>query len=194
MSRFVVPVAALCAVVCVSSSAFAQIIYEPVQYQYGSGQNVYYYGGSDPRVHYAAAQPITPGGTWGRVNGWNFASGDLNSHREVSTEPTRTFIDVPGFQYSNATFWGYGPDDARNDAYANSTRYFKKSDLLAAAVRMSDGTYHVSAQARPIQTISGGVAYIGPARGAMPKPLLIIPKDLLKKQPNESDKSFAINR
>lgn len=193
MSRTVVALAALC-VLLVSSSSFAQIIYEPIQYQYGSGQNVYWYGGSDPRVHYAAAQPITPGGTWGRVNGWNFASGNVTTHREVSSEPTRTFVDVPGFQYANATFWGYGPDDARNDAYFNSTRYFKKSDLLAAAVRMSDGSYHVPAQARPIQTISGGVSYIGPQRGGSPKPVFIIPKDQLKKQLKQSDKSFAANR
>src|SRR2546423_699292 len=42
--------AAVVVLVVFVSSTSAQIIYEPVRYQYGSGENVYYYGGSDPAM------------------------------------------------------------------------------------------------------------------------------------------------
>ena len=178
-----------------SSPALAQVIYTPVQYQYGQGQNVYYYGGSNPLVHYYANQPQGAAGTWGRIQGWNFASGNITNHREVSHEPTRTFVDAPGFMYANATFWGYTPDDARNDAYANATRYFRKADLLNGGYRADDGTWIVPADTIPLRSPNGAV-YIGPSRRATtaPRPLMIIPKDSLKKQAPASDKAYASYR
>ena len=76
-------------------------------------------------------------------------------------------------------------------------RYFRKRDLLNAAVVMPDGSRVVPSQAQPIQVASGGGLYIGPARRNLDqsKPVMIIPKDLLKKQlkeaPKASDKRFA---
>src|SRR5437762_11987819 len=120
-------IAFIVAAFCLASSACAQIIFEPVQYQYGQQQS-YYYGGSDPRV-FASAEATHDGASrWGRVNGWAFASGGIDTHREVATEPTRVFADAIPFR--NATFFGYSANDARNEAYANAPTYFRKSDLL----------------------------------------------------------------
>ena len=77
MSRLAVALAGALSLLLVSSSSFAQIIYEPVRYQYSAGGSLYYYGGSDPRMHCHAASPVGAGQSWGRINGWDFASGDL---------------------------------------------------------------------------------------------------------------------
>jgi hypothetical protein len=125
--------AALCAVVVVSSTARAQIIYEPTQYQYGPEGQRYYYGGSDPLVHYFARMPVDGCERWGRVHGWAFASGNVETHREVATERTRVFTDSYPFKYTDASLFGLTPDDARNEAYCNAPRYYTKRDLLASA-------------------------------------------------------------
>ena len=86
MSRFVV----LCVLSMITSSASAQIIFEPVRYQYGN-QSKYYYGGCDPFVHRMGTGIVDGGGHYGRVNGWAFVSGDIDRHREVADEPIRVF-------------------------------------------------------------------------------------------------------
>src|SRR5262245_7064564 len=123
MSKFVIP--ALLGLFIGASHASAQIIYEPVQYQYGS-QRAYYYGGNNPAIHRAAQSPQDDAGRWGRVGGYAFVSGNLDTHREVVTEHPRTFNDALGYQ--DASIYGYTPNDAHNDANANQPRYFRKSD------------------------------------------------------------------
>jgi hypothetical protein len=113
-----------------TASARAQIIYEPVQYQYGD-QNKYYYGGTDPRVFERAAVPGDPGAEWGRINGSDFASGDVWVHREVSDQPVRVYSDALPTQ--NATLYGFTATDAANVSNASVPRYFRKADVLAAA-------------------------------------------------------------
>jgi hypothetical protein len=181
--RLPVLIVALCAF---ASSARAQVIYEPVQYQYGHGCNTYYYGGSDPRVHSTAMSPSGGAGRWGR-NTWAFASGDIDRHREVSTEPTRTFTDaVP---YMNAWTYGFTPNDARNEAYSNVPTYFRKSELLNAAVQVGT-TWVVPAQAQPVRIEQVG-SRIVPRPASLPQPMMIIPKDKLLKR---SDKVLAVTR
>jgi hypothetical protein len=167
----------------------AQIIFEPVQYEYDCNGQKYYYGGSDPRVHEYACSPVGGGGRWGRVNGYAFASGNIHTHREVVNEPTRVFTDALPFR--EAQFFGFTVNDARNEAYANVPRYFRKGDLLNAAIPVGDGSWVVPANAEPVRLVrtERGVR-IESNRGAMPRPLMVIPKKPQKKAP-PSDKVFA---
>src|SRR3954468_23928125 len=87
-----------------ASPSFAQIFYAPIQYQYGT-QNKFYYGGSDPRVIARESGPASTAQTGGRVHGWDFASGNVDTHREVSGEPERVYTDaIPG---QNARIFGF---------------------------------------------------------------------------------------
>ncbi|MGH7179908.1 MAG: hypothetical protein ACREJC_21205 [Tepidisphaeraceae bacterium] len=166
--------ALLACLVC-AASARAQIVYEPVQYQYGPQQS-YYYGGSNPEVFRYAEATQDGAGRWGRVHGWAFASGDYQTHREVATEPIRVYADALGFQ--NGTLFGYTANDARNEAYANVPTYFRKRDLVAAAVPSRSGGWVVPAQAQPVSR-----AYAprdaNPSGALRGKPVMIIPKRLL---------------
>lgn len=176
----------LCAL---ASSASAQVFYEPVRYQYGHQNNIYYYGGSDPQVHYYAQFPIGGDGRFGRAGGWAFASGNVDTHREVANEPTRVYTDSPPFRYdSGGTFAGFTATDARNDAYANVPTYFRKSELLNAAVQRPDGAWVVPAQAQPI-ALDRNTMRFAPGPATAPRPLMIIPKDRLL--PRKSDKVLA---
>jgi hypothetical protein len=165
-----------------AGSAGAQVMYEPVQYQYG-GQQHYYYGGSDPAMHARAAGPSC--GNWGRVNGFAFASGDVMRHREVSYERLRVYCDA--YPLANAANYGMTPDDARNEAYRGTALYFCKGDLLGDGV-VKEGTIAVPAQAgtRPRGTIEVRPYRMDrpttqPAPATGPNPILIIPKQMLEK-------------
>jgi hypothetical protein len=166
------------------SSVFAQIIYQPVTYQYSSGGSLYYYGGSNPQVH-AEAQSLSQETSFGRSNGYAFHSATIDTHREVVHEPARVYTDMIPFQ--NAHFFGYTANDARNAAYASAATYFRKADALRAAEPQRDGTWVVPVQA---DGIGHGTIEIRPWKPAAapavtpviePKPLLIIPKHLLDK-------------
>ena len=136
----------------------AQVIYLPVQYQYGT-QNTFYYGGSDPDVIRAAAAPIDAGGEWGRVHGYAFVSGEGDTHRDVTNEPLRVYSDaVPG---QNAHLFGYTVADAANAANSSVPRYFRKADVDALAMK-TPGILIIPAQAdlppaplaAPVRTLS----------------------------------------
>jgi hypothetical protein len=190
MSRFTGIAAAVCALVALgSSSASAQIIYEPVQYQYQASQ-FYYYGGSDPRVHEYAASPVGGAGRWGRVNGYAFVSGDIHRHREVVSEPVRVFNDA--FPYINVHKYGFTVTDARNEAYSNVPHYFRKVDLLNAAIPV-DRAFVVPAQAQPIRIDRQTIRWTRPGGATTaPRPLMIIPRP--KPQPKPSDSTLALAR
>ena len=179
MSRSIV---ALLVLVAVSSSASAQVFYEPVQYQYWSGGRAYYYGGSNPLVHYRAnLNSQSPG--FGRTDGYAFRSARPDTHREVTTEPTRIYSDST--PYWNARVFGASVDDARNAAYANSATYFRKADLKYLARVEADGTWSVPASAgAPTGTIEIKPTYRGWMKPVYtePRPILIIPKRLLDKK------------
>jgi len=165
-----------------ASSAFSQIIYEPVQYQYSANGTLYYYGGSNPYVHKIAREPVSPGGTWGRINGHAF----VGANRVVDHEPLRVFTDGWGYGLRNAHNVGFTPADAYNDAQANLPRYFVKRDLLNAAVRR-DGAWVVPAQAKPVLVYKSNGELIEPRPATLPRPLLIIPRDALKNPPGRPD-------
>ena len=196
MTRCLSAVALLCAAGFVSSAS-AQIFYEPVQYQHVRNGNVLYYGGTNPNIINRTAYP-SAGTWWGRVNGYNFVSADLHTHREVSDEvPIRVYSDYayPGW---NAALFGMTPADAYNEAMANAPRYYAKADLLRSAVPAGDGTYVVPSDAPHDNAYGEIVIYrhgttVAPAtqpvlkRGA----ILIIPKKAIMPPPAESDKGVA---
>ena len=181
-------VAVVC-VLCVTSFASAQLIFQPVQYQYG-GQNSFYYGGSNPLVIARGNQPAC--GEYGRVHGYAFISGNGETHREVGTEPLRVYTDCVGRGFTNAHFYGYGIDDARNEAYANVPLVFRMRDLVAHAQPVSDGTWVVPPTA-PYNDLTNGTIeikpYVRPTR--TPHPVLIIPKHLLD-EPTPAPKKVAL--
>lgn len=183
MSRF-----ALC--VCLlglASSASAQVFYEPVEYQYDAGGTKYYYGGSNPQVHDYARLPYNAAGTWGRVNGMAFSSGDTRSYREVVTEPERIYTDST--RLSNARLLGATIDDARNEAYANASRYFVKRDVPSMAVR-KEGRWSVPPTSTIVRIFKSNGQEVTPKPSTMPKPLLIIPKEMLER-PRTTDNKMV---
>jgi hypothetical protein len=154
-----------------------------VQYQHFVGGRAYYYGGTDPAVHDdAAALSLVPG--FGRTGGYAFQSGDIDRHREVTTERARVYTDaLPG---QDARQFGFNAINAANEAYANSPTYFRKStDVVRMARVQADGSWVVPATTVPargsIEIRGLGVVPRTPAY-VEPKPLLIIPKRLLDKK------------
>src|SRR5439155_904761 len=149
---------ALCSIV-ISSSAFAQVFYQPVKYQYdagGPGDAKYYYGGTNPLVHRLASSD----GYGGRCTFHGYA-GNLhrfdggNSFGQPSPLYDRDAVYTDCVPFQDASRFGYTPADARNEAYANSARYFRKADILAGAVLQPDGTWSVPAD-------SSGAVYLLP--------------------------------
>jgi hypothetical protein len=184
MSRVVVCLALLAIV----SSASAQVIYQPLQYQYSAGGTSYYYGGSDPRVHELAAEIHSDSPSFGRTGGFAFVSGDAWVHREVDREPMRVYTDA--LPLRNAGDFGFTPNDARNEAYNSMPRYFVKRDLLHAAM-LVNGTWVVPAAARPIHVYKSNGMAIDRSHEAMPRPLMIIPREMLT-PPAPSDKQLTL--
>lgn len=171
------------------SAASAQVIYAPVRSQYQVGNCTFYYGGSNPRVFEIAQQKLASFDergslypTWreGRPGGDYLHRGLINEPRQY------TFSDAK--PYVNAIVYGYTSVDARNDAYANTPRFFRMADLQASAVRAADGVGMVVPPQAP------GTIDIHPShRGAgpstspstQPKPVMIIPKKLLDRKIGE---------
>jgi hypothetical protein len=159
MLRLAVAFVALCVVV---SSASAQIIYEPVRYQYGSGNTVYYYGGSDPAMFRYAKHDV-----------------NVNPHQIVE-EPLRVYSD--SLPRRNAAVFGYLPSDAHNDANRNLPGYYRKVDLLRSGHIDATGAYIVPANAP--NNVHGMIEirpYTTTRPTTAPHPVIIIPKDLLDK-------------
>jgi hypothetical protein len=172
-----------------ASLVSAQIVYEPVQYQYSSGGTTYYYAGCDPRVHEVASWP-TAGDrvSWGRGNGFSFRSGDVHTHREVADEPVRVYTDA--LPLRNATVFGFTPTDARNEAYGRQPTFFRKRDLVRSALPDPAGRGWIVPQCWHeyvppgevmIRTRDGDVRRSTPAT-RQARPILIIPKDLLDRE------------
>ncbi len=179
MPRLIAAFVVVCAIV---SSARAQIIYEPVRYQYG-GQTPYYYGGSDPDVFRFAARE------YGEAhNGFTSATADTMSFREVTSLRPRVYVDH--IRRGDASIYGYTAVDARNDAYWNAARYFNKHDIIAKGVVDETGALHVSPQAASDRPGSIEIKpYVHPA--TVPTRVFIFPKDLLDKKLGEENKTVA---
>src|SRR5438552_803212 len=125
----------VCSVV-LSSSAFAQIFYQPVRYQFdtGRGDEKYLYGGTNPMVHAVARHCASYGYA---TNLHRFDGGNSFGQPSPMYDRTAIYSDCAGTQ--NAAYFGFNEADARNEAYANAARYFRKADLMASAVPAGDG-------------------------------------------------------
>ena len=111
--------------VAVCSLAHAQVIYQPVQFQYGSGNDTYYYGGSDPAVFAKAERTAA-----------------ARQIRNVPDSKPQVYSDALPHQ-PNATVYGVTAADARNQAYASVPNYYRKGDLVGE--RQPDGSIVVPA-------------------------------------------------
>jgi hypothetical protein len=98
--------------VALCSFAQAQVIFQPVQYQYGSGNDTYYYGGSDPAVFAKAERTAA-----------------ARQIRGVADTKPQVYSDAVPHQ-PNAAVYGVTAADARNQAYAAMPNYFRKGDLV----------------------------------------------------------------
>ncbi len=152
---------AILTLTAVSTSATAQIFYQPVQYQFGE-QTKFYYGGRDGRLFEFARRA---------------ARGDTNRLGLTSDEPERVYSDRLGFQ--NARYFGYTASDASNEAHANAPTYFRKRDLLNAAIPTSDGTWIVPAMAQPVCIDQNPPTTQPVVQMSRPAPVLIIPRGQL---------------
>jgi hypothetical protein len=169
-----------------ASAASAQVFYEPVRYQYGHGDGTFYYGGHDPRVFSYARQDIRRERVWSRFT------------MEPVVQPLRVYSDDIPFvnladNHSYTSYGSYTPADAHNEAYANVPRYFRKSDLLRAAVVNHHGDVVVPAHAKPVMDITVVRPFGTLTQPAVPKgTILIIPKEFFKKQPKQDLPSTAM--
>jgi hypothetical protein len=142
-------------------AARAQIIYEPVQFQFiqhlpGGGSDTFYYGGHDPFVFAQAVLPIA------------------GSMTRVKHTPLRVFTDV--MPRTNAAIYGFAVWDAANEANANAARYFRKADVLRAKADV-EGEMVVPAWAgseidQPPVVAAPAMVRITPSG---PHPLMVIP-------------------
>lgn len=149
-------------VLCLGLPASAAIVYEPVQYQYKSGNKTYYYGGADPAMHRFANRWVDP-----RIN--------RDAEGQRSDKPIYVYTD--SLPRLNGALFGLRPVDAMNEAYRNMPRYFRKADSLRSARRDETGTIVVPAQP-PMG--SGTIIikpWVAPRSLREPRPLIIIPKD-----------------
>lgn len=207
MNRCLAAVAALCsaAVFASPSASFAQVVYEPVRYQHESGNGERYcYGGSDPAVHAAAgAFDNCPRVFYGGVNLHRFDGGQtFNQPSPISRfeRGERVYSDCVGLR--EASWFGYTCADARNEAYANAPTYFRKADLLAAAIPTRDGAWAVPAAPPPalyqhhhglhrLPIAPGMRPASGPATGPATQQrgqILIIPKNLMERKLSDFEK------
>jgi hypothetical protein len=141
--------------VAVCSLAQAQVIFQPVQFQYGSGNDTYYYGGSDPAVFAKAERTAA-----------------ARQIRGVADTKPQIYSDAIPHQ-PNAAVYGVTAADARNQAYASVPNYFRKGDLVGHP--QADGSVVVP------PTAGGETVIVRPAARALapttrPGVIIIIPK------------------
>jgi len=143
----------------------AAIIYEPVQFQYGSGCR-YYYGGTDAVIHRFAQSSCDR-----RII--------RDAEGQLSCKPARVFSDC--FPRLNASLYGFTVNDAKNAAYAAMPRYFQMRSLLSTG--HVDGAGDLVVPATSSSGIRGAVE-IKPWRGwhavKSPKPVIVVPKTQMR--------------
>ena len=161
----------------VASSASAQTIYAPVQYQYSNGMT-YYYGGNDPSMHHYIEHVKCRNGYPSEITGRYYN----NLRQTLGQIGEQKYVFTDCLPYRNAAVYGYSAEDARNEAYANVATYDTKRDMVNAGVVMPDGTLVVPAHGRSHDTMKMHPKTNGNSSGTTqpsePKPraIIIIPK------------------
>ncbi len=166
---------------CVGS-ARAQVIYEPVRYQFGSGAATFYYGGHDPRAFDHAAADVERTAYQSAVA------------QTPVVERARIYSDYAPYQdvaeHSYTSYRTFTAADARNEANANAPRYFRKRDLLMSRDNYiaDDGAFVVPAYAEPRIEIRVVRPFHATTVPALKKgDILIIPK----KMDSKAEKAVA---
>ena len=154
------------------SMAGAQVIYMPVQYQYGHGDK-YYYGGSDPHV-FAAAERVS----------------QLRRLNLVSDEPVRVYSDL--IPFGDARLFGFTVTHARNEAYFRAPRYFTMAELNRTAVEV-DGVHYVPpAPPTRIRPLVHPQPVVAPAAAPEKRGvIIIIPRKNPQRQPDARPAMFV---
>ncbi len=129
-----------------SATAHAQTVYEPVQYQYGAHQEIFY-GGTNGAImapvylpaHLAEGaraqrydRPVYPYPTPFNVAGPGTAFVSPYMQSTMVRYPVNSFIYSDYLPYSEVGQYGYTIDDARNEAYSHVPRY--QTGVRAAGV------------------------------------------------------------
>ncbi len=113
-----------------ASSVLAQVIYEPVQYQYTTARGrTFYYGGDNP--HLIARLEQSKCLPW-RLRTFGYLPRPAPVKPFVASRP----FDVTPMVVGDCGLDGTGHrtiSDAMNEAYANVPTYFRKGDLLPKA-------------------------------------------------------------
>lgn len=157
-----------------ATAASAQVFYEPVRYQYSAYGRTFYYGGNDPRLFGFVAEDVARTSYTSVVNPLHV----MDRQRVYSDRIP--FVNLADNTYTS--YGSYSAADARNEAYANVPRYFRKRDLLRSAVLTEEGTIVVPAQAQPridirvVRPFAGGAGAVDVPKGT----ILILPKKLLE--------------
>ena len=179
--------AAVTLLLVVASSASAQVIYQPVQYQHGNGMT-YYYGGSDPSMNHYIEHVKCRNGYPSDITGNHYN----NLRHTLGQIGEQTYVFSDCMPYRNAAVYGYTANDAQNEANANVATYYTGRDLVDAAVPAGDGTLVVPAHGRPPHRAHmPGRLYGAPAmtQPAEPKPraIIIIPKGAPKRPADDTE-------
>jgi hypothetical protein len=162
----------------ITTAASAQVFYEPVTYQYRTGDVTYYYGGHNPRIFDHVANDVA------RTSYTSVIAGGQQPQHVL--DRLRVYSDaIPFTNLADSSYTTYGSwtaADARNEANNNAARYFRKRDLLRAAVVTEEGTFVVPAHLQASRIETGMPRSLGgAAAGDLPKgTILIIPKKLLE--------------
>ena len=167
--------------VCVvASSASAQVIYQPVQVQYGTDMK-YYYGGGNPDQHAYADRVACRNGYPSATTGNYYSS----LHCTLGQVGENRLILSDCLPYRNAAVYGYREHDAVNEANAAAMQYYRKGDLLA--VPAGDGTLVSSPYAARADhgTAAGQDMQMAKSTSGEVKPRAII--ILPKKAPRDGD-------
>jgi hypothetical protein len=108
-------------------SAHAQIIFKPVQYQYGSDFH-YYYGGSDPAVLARGDRLLAM-----FEAAKSYGAGDVRGHRGDWVVGSQLYSDA--FPSRDPALFAFTAEDAANEAAENCPRFFTMRRELAHARR-----------------------------------------------------------
>jgi hypothetical protein len=177
--------AAVLLLLVVAKCATAQVVYEPVQYQYRNGIT-YYYGGNNPIVHHRADLAKCRDGWPIGIDGEH-----AMSHRSLlgqATEPQYVYTDC--FR-GNAAVYGLTPTDAHNEAMAHVPLYYTKRDLLVAAVPAADGlgltVPAMGLHKGMMKHMNDGAAATTQPSEPKPRAIIIIPKGAPRPQADDKE-------
>lgn len=174
-------------------TSFAAIVFEPVQYQYrdpAHDRPAFFYGGANPgviiagRIHQIRLQVgANPVRNIGFTETYVGSQASDLIHHSVSSDICVTYSDLLPAGV-NAFVLGLTPDDARNDAYAATPRFFHVRDLMQSAIATPDGNIVVPPQPVPgsIQIMPMHKHAVAPTTQPATQPIIIFPKGLLDKK------------